>query len=265
MLTDDCIRRGRDITDGGPVYNYHSICFIGTPNVADSMMALKRFVFEDRSVGSEELLNALRNNFDGHEALRQKLLKRAPKYGNDCEEVDEIAVRVADHFIDLMDTMRSPLNGRYFVHLFSFRWNIDFGKCVGATPDGRKAGEPLAYSLSAQQGRDENGITSMLNSLARLPHHRAGGSSASILEIDPVLVQGDSGVKRMSGLIRTAISMGVGQLQWNVTTVERLRQAQEDPEHFGNIPVRVAGYSQMFKLLSRELQDHIIARTKHRF
>ena len=264
VLTDECIARGRDITDGGPVYNYHSICFLGTANTADSMMALKKLVFEQKRIGAGQLLEALDCNFQGCEALRQMLLKRAPKYGNDQAEVDSIARRLCEDFIAVMDRMRSPLNGRYFVHLFSFLCNLAFGKTTGATPDGRRAGEPLAYSLSAHQGRDERGVTAMLSSLARMPHDRAAGATASIIEIDPVLVTGDAGVQRMSQIIRSAIATGVGQMQWNVTTVERLMKAQQDPERYGNIAVRVAGFSQMFKLIDRELQDHIIARTKHR-
>lgn len=264
ILTDDCIRRGRDITDGGAVYHYHSICFLGTANTADSLAALKKLVFETPQVDRAELLAALRDNFQGHESLRQMLLARAPKYGNDQAEVDELACLVASDFIDLMDTMRSPLGGRYFVHLFSFLCNIGFGKTVGATPDGRLAGEPLAYSLSAHQGRDVEGVTAMLNSLARLPHRRAAGASAAIIDLDPQLVKGAAGVRTLAQLIATAIGMGIGQLQWNVTTAERLRQAQADPERYGNIPVRVAGYSQLFRLVAPELQEHLIARTKHR-
>jgi len=265
VMTDDCIKRGRDITDGGAVYSYHSICFLGTANTADAMMALKGLVFEEERIPPAELLDALRNNFAGREDLHQTILHEAPKYGNDNPEVDELARRVADHFITVMDRMASPLRGRYFVHLFSFLQNIGFGKTVGATPDGRLAQEPLAYSLSAHQGRDVKGVTAMLNSLSRLPHHRAAGASAAIIEIDPVLIEGPQGVERLMQLTRTAVAMGVGQLQWNVTTVERLKKAQQDPERYGNIAVRVAGYSQMFKLIDRELQDHIIARTKHRY
>jgi formate C-acetyltransferase len=264
VLTDDCISRGRDITDGGPVYNYHSICFLGAANTADSLIAVKQFIFDEPRVPRADLLAALRENFKGRESLRQMLLTRAPKYGNDQREVDDMACRVCEHFIGLMDRMRSPLNGRYFVHLFSFVCNIDFGKCVGATPDGRLAGEPLAYSLSAHQGRDTNGVTAMLNSLARLPHNQAAGATAAIIEIDPVLVEGERGIQILAQLIKTAMRMRVGQLQWNVTTVERLRQAQREPEKYGNLAVRVAGYSQKFKLINRELQEHIIARTKHR-
>ena len=265
VMTDDCIKRGRDITDGGAVYSYHSVCFLGTANTADAMMALKRLVFEEARIRPAELSDALRNNFEGREDLRQTVLHEAPKYGNDNPEVDELARRVADHFITMMDRMESSLGGRYFVHLFSFLQNIGFGKTVGATPDGRLAQEPLAYSLSAHQGRDVKGVTAMLNSLSRLPHHRAAGASAAIVEIDPALIEGSQGVERLMQLTRAAVAMGVGQLQWNVTTVERLRKAQQDPEKYGNIAVRVAGYSQMFRLIDRELQDHIIARTKHRY
>jgi len=263
VLTDDCIERGRDITDGGAVYDYHSICLLGTANTADSLMVLRKLVLEEGQLEPEELLTALRANFEGREDLRQMLLSGAPKYGNDHPEVDELARRVDEHFIEAMDRMRSPLGGRYFVHLFSFRCHLDFGRTVGATPDGRQAQEPLAYSLSAHQGRDVNGVTALLNSLARLPHARAAGASAAIVELEPSLVEGEIGVERLRQLIESAVEMGVGQIQWNVCTVERLQQAQDDPERYGNLTVRVAGYSQMFKLIPRELQDHIIARTKH--
>jgi formate C-acetyltransferase len=262
-LTDDCIARGRDITDGGAVYNYHSVCFLGTANAADGLCALKKLLFDEKALDALEVLDALRANFEGCEPLRQRLLNDAPKYGNDIEEVDEIASRVANDFIDLMDTMRSPLGGRYFVHLFSFVGNIDFGKATGATPDGRRVGEPLAYSLSAHQGRDREGVTALLKSISRLPHSRAAGASAAIVDLDPKLVEGAEGRERLARILLAAFKMGVGQLQFNVTTADRLRQAQEDPERYGNISVRVAGYSQMFKLLTQDLQDHVIARTKH--
>ena len=264
VLTDDCIGRGREITDGGARYDYHSVCFMGTPTTADAMCALRQLVFEEGVVDANRLLQALRVDFEGHAALRQQLRRQAPKYGNDSPAVDELARQLNDDFIDLMDRMRSPVGGRYHVHLFSFHLNIPFGKVVGATPDGRRAGEPLAYSLSAHQGRDEQGVTALIKSISRMPHERAAGASAAILELDPAVVEGEAGVCRLLQLICSAIELGVGQMQWNITTVERLLQAQQDPETYGNIPVRVAGYSQKFKLLNRELQDHIIARTKHR-
>jgi len=263
VMTDDCIQRGRDITDGGAVYNYQSVCFLGAANTADALMTLKRLVFEQQLVSPAEILDALRADFEGYEPVRQMILNDAPKYGNDKPEVDALARRVADHFISVMDGKRCAHDGRYFVHLFSFVMNVPFGRDVGATPDGRRRAEPLAYSLSPHQGRDVEGVTAVLNSLARLPHNRAAGATAAIVEIDPALVAGPEGVERLTQLTQTGVAMGIGQLQWNVTTVERLKQAQEDPERYGNIPVRVAGYSQMFKLVPKDLQDHIIARTKH--
>ena len=263
VLTDDCIQRGRDITDGGAIYNYHSICLLGLANAADSLMALGKLVFEEGRVDAGELLAALRADFEGAEELRQVLLRGAPKYGNDVAEVDAIAAQLANEFIDLMDRARSPLDGRYVVHLFSFLLNIDFGRSLGATPDGRRAGEPVAYSCSAQQGRDELGATALLNSVAKLPHRRAAGATATIVDLDPKLIGGPAGVKRLGQIIRAGIRMGVGQMQFNVVSTERLEQARDCPERYGNIPVRVAGYSQMFRLLTPQLQDHVIARTKH--
>jgi len=263
VLTDDCIARGRDLTDGGARYLYHAVTFMGTANIADALAAVQTLVFEQHQVSPEELLAALRCDYEGFEGLHQRLCHRAPKYGNDIEWVDALAVRATNDFIALMDTMRSPMGGRYFVHLFTFYFNLPYGERTGATPDGRKAGEPLAYSLSAHQGRDVAGVTALLGTLSRLPHHQAAGASAAIIDLDPKAVEGEEGVERLQILIQTLISMGIGQVQWNVTTRERLRQAQQDPEHYGNIAVRVAGYSQMFKLISLDLQEHIIARTKH--
>ena len=263
VLTDDCIKRGRDITNGGAIYNYHSICFLGTANTADSFCVVKKLVFEDKKIRPANLLKSLKNNFKGGETLRQLLLKGAPKYGNDVPEVDLIAKKVDEHFIRFMDQFRTPLKGRYFVHLFSFLCNIGFGKTTGATPDGRLSGEPLAYSLSAQQGRDEKGLTAMLKSLSKLPHDMAAGASAAIVEISPKMFEGGDGVKRMANIIKTLLSLRIGQIQFNVVTAERLKLAQREPDKYGNISVRVAGFSQMFKLIGKELQDHIIARTKH--
>ncbi len=135
LLTDDCIARGRDITDGGAVYYYHSVCFLGTANVADSLAAIGKLVFDERRIAPAELLAALRANFEGHEPMRQMLLS-APKYGNGIAGVDQVAADLDNWFIDHMDRYRSTLGGRFFVHLFSFRCNVEFGRAVGATPDG---------------------------------------------------------------------------------------------------------------------------------
>lgn len=263
LLTDDCIKRGRDITNGGAVYNYHSICLMGVPDTADALAAMEKFVYGDGSVNHIELLRAITDNFQGHDALRQKLLKGAPKYGNGEDAPDRLAAELCNYFIDKMDSWSTPDN-RIFVHLFTFKVNIQFGKKVGALPDGRLAGEPLAYSLSAHQGRDLNGVTSLFRSLAQMPHHKAAAGSAAIIDLHPSVIEDANGAEMLTQMVKSAVQMGIGQLQWNVVSAEQLQKAKSDPEHYGNIPVRVAGYSQLFKLIEPELQDHIIARYKHK-
>jgi formate C-acetyltransferase len=211
-----------------------------------------------------ELLDALRANFEGREDLRQMLLHRAPKYGNDEAEVDELAAEVARHYCETMHGLRTLRGGRFHAHLFSFIWHINpCGKGTGALPDGRRAGEPLAYSISPKQGRDFRGLSAVINSLARIPHHLAAASSSAIIEIDPALLDGE-GRERFAQAIRAALDRGVGQLQFNVVTAETLEQALEHPEQYSNLAVRVSGYSYRFCLLDAEMQAHIIRRTKHR-
>jgi pyruvate formate-lyase/glycerol dehydratase family glycyl radical enzyme len=263
LLTDDCVARGADITWGGAHYNYHSSAAVGIPNVADSLAALERLLYQEKLVSAEGLMAALAANFQGYEDLRQALLHRAPKYGNDDPGVDAWAARIARHYCELMGTFRTVRGGRFHVHLFSYTLMLRMGAATGATPDGRLAGSPLAYSVSAVQGRDERGVTAMLLSLSRLPHALAAASSSAIIELDPALLAGE-GRGKFADLIQTAIRQGVGQMQWNVVNAETLRRAQADPEAYRSLCVRVSGYSQQFILLDREMQEHIIARTKHR-
>ena len=263
ILTSDCIERGLDIAWGGARYNYHSTCAIGIPNVADSLAAVRKLVFEEGALTMRELLEALRGNFEGCEALRQMLRHRSPKYGNDEPRVDELAADVARHYCETMHELRTVRGGRFFAHLFSFVWHINpCGKGTGALPDGRKAGEPLAYSVSPMQGRDVEGLSAVLNSIARIPHHLAAGSSSAIVEVDPKLVEGE-GRERLVQAIRTALDNGVGQLQLNVVSAETLERARQHPEQYQNLAVRVSGYSYRFCLLDPEMQEHIIRRTKH--
>jgi formate C-acetyltransferase len=262
LLTEDCVAAGADITWGGARYNYHSSAAVGIPNVADSLAALERLVFEQRRVAPDELARALAADFEGHETLRQALLHRAPKYGNDQPGVDAWAGRVARHYCELLGDYRTVRGGPFLVHLFSFTLTLSMGKQTGALPDGRRRGEPLAYSVSPAQGRDERGLTAVLSSLSRLPHHLAAASSSAIIEVDPALLAGE-GQDKFVDLLLAAVRMGVGQMQWNVVSAETLRQAQAEPERYRHLCVRVSGFSQQFVLLGCEMQDHIIARTKH--
>jgi formate C-acetyltransferase len=263
ILTSDCIERGLDIAWGGARYNYHSTCAIGIPNVADSLAAVRKLVFEEQALTMAELLEALRANFAGCEEVRQMLLHRAPKYGNDEPYVDQLAAGIARHYCETMHNLRTVRGGRFHAHLFSFVWHVNpCGRGTGALPDGRMAGEPLAYSLSPMQGRDFQGLSAVLNSLARIPHHLAAASSSAIIEIDPKLLEGD-GRERLAQAVRAALDQGVGQLQFNVVSAEMLERAREHPEQYQNLAVRVSGYSYRFCLLDPEMQEHIIRRTKH--
>ena len=264
LLTENCLEKGCDITARGAKYNWHSICLMGVPNVADSLFALKRLVFEEKAVAPEELRLVLAHDFQNAESLRQHLLNGCPKYGNGCPEVDALAAKVAEDYIALMDKASEPGSGM-FVHLFSFYENVYAGKMVAATPDGRRAWEPFAYSLSAAPGRDKDSVTSMLRSLGRLPHADAAGGSAAIIDLHPDFFgNAEDAPKLLATLVKTAFfSLGIGQLQWNIVSAERMIQAQNDPEHYGNLQVRVAGYSQKFIFIERTLQNHLIARYKH--
>lgn len=261
LLTLDCIASGMDVTAGGARYNYHSACGIGIPNVGDGLAAVEKLVFDEKKISPSELMAGLACQFEEHEALRQ-LLKNVPKYGNDEDLPDRWASRVSEDFCEDLKTIRTLRGGCVFAHLFSFTSHLSFGAQTGALPDGRRAFEPLAYSLSPQQGNDEEGLTALLNTLAKIPHHLAAGSSSIIIESDPKLMQGEQFEKTLS-LIRAGLKMGIGQLQINVVTADTLRKAQEHPEEHKNLAVRVSGFSQRFVTLSKDMQDHIIARTKH--
>jgi len=262
LLTDDCVSRGLDIVEGGARYNYHSSAAMGLPNVADSLTALETAVFGEKRLSGEEMLQALRENFQGREELLQYLRNQIPKYGNDDTLPDGYAADLARQYCELLGQYQTPAGGTFFVHLFTFTLMLEYGEKTGATPEGRRAGEPLAYSLSPMQGRDREGFTAVLNSLSRIPHHLAAASSSAILEAHPSLLKGE-GKRAFVDLIITAIDRGVGQMQINVVNAEVLRAAQEEPERYRSLCVRVSGFSQQFILLERELQDHIIARTKH--
>ncbi|MBO4528236.1 MAG: hypothetical protein J5743_11440 [Victivallales bacterium] len=264
LLTDDCVHNGREINDRGAHYNWHSVCLMGIPNTADSLMVLKKEIFETHHWDATEFRKMLEADFEGHETERLQLKNSVPKYGNGIQEVDDLAARLGRDFIAVMDRLSEP-GSQFFVHLFSFLQNVYAGQKIAATPDGRHSGESFAYSLSAAPGNDKSGVTRMLESLGRQPHEEAAGGSAAIIDLHPSLFKnGVDGPKLLAELIRTAFfKLGVGQLQWNVVTAEDMQRAQDDPEHYGNLQVRVAGYSQMFKLIERNLQNHLIARHKH--
>jgi formate C-acetyltransferase len=262
LLTEGCLESGRDFNAGGARYNYHESMAMGLPNVADSLAALDELVFRKKRYTLADVVEQLRNNFPD-ETVRREFLRVPPKYGNDVDAVDRYAVLVFDHFCDVLKRQRSFTGQGFFAQLFTFLWHIEMGEKTAATPDGRRQGEILAYSLSPMQGRDASGLTAVVNSLAKLPHDRAAGSTSAIIEIDPELFT-EANLSLMVAFLKTAMEKGVGQMQFNVVSAETLRKAQQEPDKYRNLAVRVSGFSQRFCLLDKPLQDHIIARTKHK-
>ena len=263
ILIDDCIRKGRDYHDGGARYNSTYIMGTGTGTLTDSLSAIKHHVFDRNNLTMAELLAALRGNFEGKEPLRQLLWNRTPRYGNDDDYADEIMRAHFDLFFDLIDGRPNTRGGHYRVNYLSTTCHVYFGSVTGATPDGRRAWEPLSDGISPTQGTDRKGPTALVLSAAKMDHVRTGGTLLNV-KFTPSVLAGDVGIARLCQLVRSYFQLGGHHIQFNVVTAETLRQAQADPEKHRDLIVRVAGYSDYFCDLSRKLQDEIIARTEHR-
>lgn len=260
ILMEDCITRGLDYHDGGPRYNTSYIQGVGVGTVTDAMAAVKYHVFEKNTISFQELVSAVDENFDGHEGLRQILVNRTPKYGNDDDFADSITEEIFNAYLDVIDGRDNTKGGKYRVNLLPTTVHIYFGEICGALPNGRFAGAPLSDGISPHQGADTEGPTAVIKSAARIDHSRTGGTLLN-MKFNPQLLEGEA-LDKMAHLIRTYFKMGGHHIQFNVTTAETLRKAQENPELHRNLIVRVAGYSDCFIDLGVGLQNEIIARTE---
>jgi len=209
-----------------------------------------------------ELLDALAQNFAGHEKLRLLLWNKTPKYGNDDDYADAILRDVFDAFFDEVDGRKNTKGGFYRVNYLSTTCHVYFGSMTGATPDGRCAWEPLSDGISPVQGADRHGPTAVIKSAAKMDHARTGGTLLN-QKFTPHLLEGEEGLDKVARLVRSYFRMGGHHLQFNVVTAATLRAAQADPDKYRDLIVRVAGYSDYFCDLTRALQDEIIARTEH--
>jgi pyruvate formate-lyase/glycerol dehydratase family glycyl radical enzyme len=261
LLISDCMEKGRDYHDGGARYNLPLICGVGTGTMADSMAAIRKLVYDDEKVSMERLVTALRDNFTGHERLRQMLLNRAPKWGNDDVYVDSIAHDVVEMFCDELEKHHNEEGVPYAANMIPTTTHIWFGSLTGATPDGRLAGTPQSEGISPVQGMDTNGPTAVVRSMARLDHPRCCGTLLN-MKFHPTALSGEEGIRKFAHLIRTYFKLDGHHMQFNVVSRETLRAAQEHPEEYQTLVVRVAGYSDYFVRLSRDLQDEIISRTE---
>jgi len=259
VLIDDCIARGVDYNAGGARYNTSYIQCVGIGTVTDALSVLKHHVFEG-AVTLDELLDALNHDWQDREPLRQRLRNHTPRWGNDDDRADDLMRRI---FATLVATIEGLPNGRggcHHVDMLPTTCHIYFGRMCGATPDGRRAGTPLSEGISPVQGADRQGPTAVVRSCGKMDHARTGGTLLN-LKFLPGVLEGDAGLGGLVRLVRTYFRLGGHHVQFNVVDAETLRAAQERPDEYRDLIVRVAGYSDYFCDIGRELQDEIIART----
>ncbi len=263
-LLDDCLERRRDLVRGGTRYNLPGISVFGSSNVCDGMTAIKRFVFEQKSISWEHLNRALREDFREQESLRQQLARGAPRFGNDIPEVDAFINRINAVHADFCWSHVDARNGRYTCGVWPVEGHVHTGHQTGASSDGRHAGQPLADGIGACHGADRSGPTALLRSVARLNNvaHWAAGNTCNI-KFPKTLIDNQAGLKNLEGLITVYMELGGQQVQINVVDAETLRDAKAHPGRHEDLIVRVAGFSAYFTTLSPDVQDEIISRTEH--
>ena len=263
LLIDDCVAAGKDYHDGGARYNTTYIQGVGLGTMTDALTAIKHHVFDKRTLTMEQLLAALRDDFQGHERVQQLLLNKTPKYGNDDDEADQVMVMVFNSYYDAIDGRNNTRGGRYHINLLPTTVHVYFGSVVGATPDGRAGGKPLSEGVSPVQGADRRGPTAVLKSVSKMDHVRTGGTLLN-QKFSPQLLNSEHDLDKFVGLIRTYFELDGHHVQFNVVDAATLRAAQERPAEYRDLIVRVAGYSDYFCNIGRALQDEIIARTEHK-
>lgn len=261
VLISDCIDKGRDYYDGGPRYNtnYIQCCGIGT--VTDSLSALKTHVFENRSVDMKTLLDALQDNFKGAEQLRLKLWNKTPFFGNDDDRADSIMKRVYDSLFGAIDGKPNTKGTGYHLNMLSTTCHVYFGKMLGATPNGRYAHLPMSDGTSPSQGCDRNGPTAVIRSLSKMDQIKSGGTLLNQRFL-PSVLKSEQDLDKLCSLVRAYFSAGGHHIQFNVIDTRTLKMAQEHPDDYRNLLVRVAGYSDYFVDLDKEHQEEIISRTE---
>jgi len=259
----DCIEKALDLTEGGALYNTSAVCASGVADTADGLAAIKKLVYEEEAVGKGELVEALQNDFEGQERLRQMLLNRAPKFGNDEEYVDSIAAELVEHLHREVSRHGNPRGGKYILGIFSYGMYIGHGIVTGATPDGRKAGAFISPNFSPAPGRDRKGPFAVLKSTTRVDQMLTPNGTALDLTLHPSALRGPQGVEKLGAFLKSFIELGGIQVQFNVADAAVLREAQMEPEKHRNLTVRLWGFPAYFTRLPREFQDHIIARTEH--
>lgn len=262
LLIDDCIDNGREFNAGGARYNWSVINVAGLANVIDSLAAVREVVFEKREKTGAEFLAILQNNYAGEDVFHSRL-SRCPRFGNDDARADDITADIAEFVFREFLRYAPWRGGKFLASCLMFTTYVDAGRPVAATPDGRLAGAPLADSAGPYQGRDKNGPTAMLKSVATIPHYLAPGTLVINARFTKDFFTTDTGRKKLQHLVRTYFDLGGMQLQMNVVDQEVLKDAIAHPEQYEDLIIRVGGYSEYFNRLSPELKETVLERTEH--
>jgi formate C-acetyltransferase len=255
VVIEDCISKGKDYYDGGPRYNtsYIQCCGLGT--ITDSLAALKKHVFEDKTFSMDRVLNAVLKNFEGEELLRQTIINRTPFFGNDNDYADAIAVKIYDDLVDTIDDKPNiKPGGKYHLNMLSTTCHVYFGKVMGATPNGRLAGKSISDGTSPSHGADTHGPSAVVKSLTKIDHVKSGGT---------LLVRKEEDIRKLGQLIRSYFTLGGHHIQFNIVDTATLFAAQACPEDYRDLLVRMAGYSDYFNDMNPDLQQEIIERTEN--
>lgn len=258
---DGCIENAADETRGSADYNFGAIGAGGLGTAVDSLAAIKKFIYDKKTVPMKDVVKAIKHNFKGYEKLRQTLAN-GPKFGNDNNYVDQIAVELVDRFCTKVAEQDRSHGGHYKGSLISYGLNVYEGALEPATSNGRKAGQPLSNSISPSNGAEKKGPTSALNSVAKIDHTKIGFGNSLNMKFPRYFLETEKGLDTLKTLILSYFDMGGYHVQFNMVGAETLRDAQKHPEDYEDLIVRVSGYSAYFTRLGRKIQDDIIERTE---
>jgi pyruvate formate-lyase/glycerol dehydratase family glycyl radical enzyme len=262
VVIEDCIKKGKDYYNSGPRYNTSYIQCTGLGTVTDSLLVLKKHVFEDKTYSMDTILTAVSKNFEGEEKLRQTIINRTPFYGNDDEYADSIAVQVYNDLLAAIEGKPNIKGEAYHLNMLSTTCHIYFGKVMGATPNGRFAGKSISDGTSPSHGCDINGPSSVIRSISKLDQVRSGGTLLNQRFL-PNLLKTDEDINKLGKLIRSYFALGGHHIQFNIVDTATLRAAQKTPEDYRDLLVRMAGYSDYFNDMNEDLQTEVIERTEN--
>lgn len=263
-VIQDCMKAGVDVTAGGAKYNLSGIQMIQVANIADSLAAVWQLVYQEKRITGGELLTALCDNFVGHEVVRALVQHKAPKFGNDIAWVDALGTKWAHYFREKLTQYKNYRGGPYHTGMYTVSAHVPMGENVGATPDGRLAGEPLADGgMSPVYGRDCKGPTAVLQSVSKLDNVLTSNGGLLNMKFLPEFFATQSGIEKFAMFLRTFVDLKIPHVQFNVLRGEDLLAAKKNPEKYRGLTVRVAGYTAYFTELDGKLQDEIIARTEY--